>query len=56
MGSGVSSVVTKFVAEDVPKGNKVEAASVYYKALLLGPISKPVIDQAVLFRHKLGTP
>ena len=39
MGLGLSSVVTKFVAEDLAKGNKKEAASVYYKGLLLSELA-----------------
>jgi O-antigen/teichoic acid export membrane protein len=32
---GMTSVVTKFVAENMAKGNKVQAASVYYVSLVL---------------------
>jgi O-antigen/teichoic acid export membrane protein len=38
-GLGLSSVVTKFVAEDIAQGKKEEAASVYYKSLLLSELA-----------------
>jgi O-antigen/teichoic acid export membrane protein len=43
MGLGMSNVVTKFVAEDIAKGDRVEAASVYYEALLLTDLTSVLI-------------
>ena len=39
MGLGMSSVVTKFIAENIAQGKKVEAASAYYKPLLLSELA-----------------
>jgi O-antigen/teichoic acid export membrane protein len=43
MGLGLSSVVTKFVAENVARGKKEEAASVYYKSLLLSELASIIV-------------
>lgn len=43
MGLGLSSVVTKFVAEDMAGGKKKEAASVYYKSLLLSELASVLL-------------
>lgn len=40
---GLGSVVTKFVAENVARGKKKEAASVYYKSLLLSELASIVV-------------
>jgi O-antigen/teichoic acid export membrane protein len=48
MGLGMSSIVTKFVAEDIAKGEKEEAASVYYNALLLSELASVLIAGAFL--------
>jgi O-antigen/teichoic acid export membrane protein len=48
MGLGMSSVVTKFVAEDVAKGDRVRAASVYYEALLLSESASILIAACLL--------
>jgi O-antigen/teichoic acid export membrane protein len=43
MGLGMLSVVTKFVAEDIAKGDRVEAASVYYEALVVTDLTSVLI-------------
>jgi O-antigen/teichoic acid export membrane protein len=48
MGLGLTSVVTKFVAEDMAKGKKEEGASVYYKALLLSEVASILIAGAFI--------
>ena len=48
MGLGLTSVVTKFVAEDIAKGKREEAASVYYKALLLSELASVLIAAGFL--------
>jgi O-antigen/teichoic acid export membrane protein len=48
MGLGMTSVVTKFVAEGITKGNRVEAASVYYEALLLTDLTSVLIAVCLL--------
>jgi O-antigen/teichoic acid export membrane protein len=49
MGLGLSSVVTKFVAENIAQGKKVEAASVYYKSLLASELASVVVAAGFLF-------
>ena len=60
-GLGLYSVVTKFVAEDVAQGKKVEAASAYYKSLLLSELASIIVAAGFLlskfpvsFTHCLG--
>jgi O-antigen/teichoic acid export membrane protein len=43
MGFGASSVVTKFVAEDMAQGKREGAASVYYKSLLLSELASLIV-------------
>ena len=43
MGLGLSSVVTKFVAENVAQGKREAAASVYYKSLLLSELASILV-------------
>jgi O-antigen/teichoic acid export membrane protein len=49
MGLGVSSVTTKFVAENIAQGKKEAAASVYYKSLLLSELASIIVAVAFLF-------
>ena len=49
MGLGLSSVVTKFVAENIAQGKKERAASVYYKSLLLSELASIVVAAGFLF-------
>jgi O-antigen/teichoic acid export membrane protein len=48
MGLGLSSVVTKFVAENIAQGKKVEAASVCYKSLLLSEIASIIVAVGII--------
>jgi len=48
IGLGFSSVVTKFVAENIAQGKKVEAASVYYKSLLLSELASILVAAGFL--------
>jgi len=48
MGLGVSSVTTKFVAENMAQGKKETAASVYYKSLLLSEIASIIVAAGFL--------
>jgi O-antigen/teichoic acid export membrane protein/sporulation protein YlmC with PRC-barrel domain len=48
MGLGLSSVVTKFVAENIAQGKKMEAASVSYKSLLLGELASIIAAAGVI--------
>jgi O-antigen/teichoic acid export membrane protein len=43
MGLGMSNVVTKFVAESIAQGKKVQAASVCYKSLLLSELASIIV-------------
>ncbi|MGA2626650.1 MAG: oligosaccharide flippase family protein [Candidatus Bathyarchaeia archaeon] len=43
MGLGLSSVVTKFVAENIAQGKKEVAASVYYKSLLWSELASIIV-------------
>ncbi|MGD0424219.1 MAG: oligosaccharide flippase family protein [Candidatus Bathyarchaeia archaeon] len=43
IGLGVSSVTTKFVAENIAQGKKDAAASVYYKSLLLSELASILV-------------
>jgi O-antigen/teichoic acid export membrane protein len=45
---GTTSVLTKFVAESVAKGDRVEAASVYYEALVLTELASILIAVGLL--------
>jgi O-antigen/teichoic acid export membrane protein len=45
---GTTSVVTKFVAESAAKGDRVEAASVYYEALVLTELASILIAAGLL--------
>jgi O-antigen/teichoic acid export membrane protein len=45
---GMTSVVTKFVAENVAKGDRVGAASVYYEALVLTELASILIAVGLL--------
>jgi len=48
MGLGVSSVTTKFVAENIAQGKKKVAASVYYKSLLLSELASIIVAAGFL--------
>ena len=48
MGLGLSSLVTKFVAENIAQGKKEEAASVYYKSLLLSELASVLLAAGFL--------
>ena len=48
MGLGMSSVVTKFIAENIAQGRKVEAASVCWKAVLLTELASIIVAAGVL--------
>jgi O-antigen/teichoic acid export membrane protein len=48
MGLGLSSVVTKFVAENVAQGKKKKAASVYYKSLFLSELASIIVAAGFL--------
>lgn len=48
MGLGLSSVVTKFVAEALARGKKEEAASVYYKSLLVSELASVLVAAVFL--------
>jgi O-antigen/teichoic acid export membrane protein len=48
MGLGLSSVITKFVAENIAQGKKEEAASVCYKSLLLGELASILVAAGFL--------
>jgi len=55
MGLGMQSIVTKFVAENMAQGKKVEAASAYYKPLLLSELACiPVTAGFLLARFPAG--
>ncbi len=48
MGLGVSSVTTKFVAENIAQGKKEAAASAYYKSILLSELASIIIAAGFL--------
>ncbi len=48
MGLGVSSVTTKFVAENIAQGKKQAAASIYYKSLLLSELASIIVAAGFL--------
>jgi len=48
IGLGLANVVTKFVAENIAQGKKVEAASVYYKSLLLSELASIIVAAGFL--------
>lgn len=48
MGLGLSSVVTKFVAENVAQEKRGDAASVYYKSLLLSELASVLVAAGFL--------
>ena len=48
MGLGVSSVTTKFIAENIAQGKKKAAASVYYKSLLLSELASIIVAVVLL--------
>jgi O-antigen/teichoic acid export membrane protein len=55
VGLGTSSVVTKFVAENMAQGKKEEAASSYYKPLILSELTSiPVAAGFLLSRFPAG--
>jgi O-antigen/teichoic acid export membrane protein len=51
MGLGLSSVVTKFVAENIAQGKKEEAASVYYKSILLSELASVIVAVGFLLSN-----
>jgi O-antigen/teichoic acid export membrane protein len=48
VGLGLSSVVTKFVAENVARGKRETAASVYYWSLLLSELASIIVAAGFL--------
>lgn len=47
-GLGLNNIVTKFVAENVARGDKVQAASVYYKSVVLSEVASVVFAMGIV--------